>query len=171
MVANITGFKNLPKSIVEGTAELVHGVDDGRIFGIGKYAQASNVDTLMSHLTTLNYPDKNDANYDDDNVYAAGYMLLRYLAKQVSDGSDTRILASSDSSPSGISNALNYSLSPDIYSWAGSTVGVADSAGQMSTTFGNVSDALLSFGSSGTNSVVTDSLTVMMDERKSLFYS
>ncbi len=167
MTANVTGFSELPICLLDGLAELVHGIDDERKVTICKLAQSSNVDALMTALTAFGYLNTVD---EQLNQYAGGYMLLRYLAKQVSDASFSFTpLSSVNGLASDMSNALN--LSPDMYSWSDNSIGVADSVGQMSTTFGGVSDALLSFGSSGTNSFVTDSLSVMIDEKKSLFYS
>ncbi len=74
MAANIKNFSSLPKYFKEGTAELVHGIDDIR------------TDRINQLLTTR----KNDLEDilngtiegDDGDPYAAGYMLLRYLSKQ-----------------------------------------------------------------------------------------
>ena len=73
MAANIDHFADLPPYIKEGTAELIHGIDDSRKNVIEALAQ--NNDDLK---TALDYKGKNP----DENVYAAGYMCLRYLAHQ-----------------------------------------------------------------------------------------
>lgn len=73
MAANIDNFSDLPAYIKEGTAELVHGIDDQRKDVIETLAQNNGV-----LETALNYTGGNPG----ENVYAAGYMALRYLAHQ-----------------------------------------------------------------------------------------
>ncbi len=62
--------------VIEGLAELVHGIDDERYYDIVYLAQSSNNKILNNALT-------NSSNY---YRYAGGYMLFRYLAKQVAEG-------------------------------------------------------------------------------------
>ena len=69
MAANIDYFNKLPVSIKEGSAELVHGIDDKRTSNIRSLAENSS--SLRSALSGSGV-----------NSYAAGYMALRYLAKQ-----------------------------------------------------------------------------------------
>ena len=78
--ANIDNFSLLPQFFKEGIAELVHGIDDERPTAIWDLAGAA---TDTSRITTA---------LDLDNVgtglpdcYSAGYMLLRYFAKQAAD--------------------------------------------------------------------------------------
>ena len=75
MAANIDYFSNLPTSFKEGVAELVHGIDDKR------YNQLKN---LASSASSLNAAFTGSG----ASTYAAGYMLLRYLAKQASEDRD-----------------------------------------------------------------------------------
>ena len=77
MSANIKNFANLPKYIKEGAAEAVHGIDDFRKSTI--MALAGNPANLQSVLQNSSAP-------SGDEAYAAGYMILRYLAKQSADG-------------------------------------------------------------------------------------
>ena len=77
MSANIKNFSNLPKYIKEGAAEVVHGIDDFRKSTIT--ALAGNPANLQSVL-------QNSSGASGDEAYAAGYMILRYLAKQSADG-------------------------------------------------------------------------------------
>ncbi|WP_290711027.1 flagellin, partial [Anaerovibrio sp.] len=73
MAANIKNFNELPKYVKEGMAELVHGIDDYRK---GKIQYLANdPDTLKDVLENSGAP-------TDDSAYAAGYMVLRYMAKQ-----------------------------------------------------------------------------------------
>ncbi len=81
MAANIEGFSKLPDSLREGTAELVHGIDDVRTSDIRSLAYASDVDYLQTCLTNR----KEDSGTLYVESYAAGYMALRYFAKQVAD--------------------------------------------------------------------------------------
>ncbi|ORT99876.1 Flagellin protein FlaA [Anaerovibrio sp. JC8] len=76
MAANIKNFATLPKYITEGMAELVHGIDDYRKSGI--QALANDTDTLKSILDGSTTP-------TDDSAYSAGYIALRYLAKQAAN--------------------------------------------------------------------------------------
>ena len=72
MSGHIRYFNKLPAYIKEGMAELTHGIDDER--GIDIIALADNVNNLKKALgngTTAN-----------NNNYSAGFMFLRYLAKQ-----------------------------------------------------------------------------------------
>ncbi|SHI55404.1 flagellin [Anaerovibrio lipolyticus DSM 3074] len=73
MAANIKNFNELPKYVKEGMAELVHGIDDYRKGKI--QSLANDPDTLKDVL-------KNSGAPSDDSAYAAGYMVLRYMAKQ-----------------------------------------------------------------------------------------
>ncbi len=76
MAANVKTFRSLPDYLVEGMAELVHGIDDFRGY------------TIRS-LTKDNFKDALDAKpiMSKDNIkltdtaYAAGYVLWRYVAK------------------------------------------------------------------------------------------
>ena len=73
MAANIKNFNELPKYVKEGMAELVHGIDDYRKGKI--QSLANDPDTLKGVLENSGAP-------SDDSAYAAGYMVLRYMAKQ-----------------------------------------------------------------------------------------
>ncbi|WP_029541413.1 calcium-binding protein [Selenomonas sp. AB3002] len=77
MAANIDFFHTMPISVKEGAAELVHGIDDERTLAIKQLAR--NADNLKTVLSS-------DSNYGEHS-YAGGYMLLRYLAHQLSGGS------------------------------------------------------------------------------------
>ena len=73
METNINYFVELPQFIIEGAAELVHGIDDergNRIFQIA--ADSTTLDTVL---------DVTNTGTGDSNYYAGGYMFLRYFAK------------------------------------------------------------------------------------------
>ena len=76
MMDNVNYFFFLPQFIAEGTADLVTGIDDTRESFIIKLAKDSSL--LKSYLNV------NDTTSDSNYTYAAGYMFLRYLAKQAS---------------------------------------------------------------------------------------
>lgn len=107
MAANITGFNQLPDSIVEGSAELVHGIDDFRTSNIMALALSSNSEALATALT--NNQSLSHTLYEDS--YAAGYMLLRYFAKQVADSVNDNTSTSSSPMLSNFSNDALYTFS------------------------------------------------------------
>lgn len=69
MAANVDYFSSLPTSFKEGIAELVHGIDDKR---------RSNIQTVANNSATL----RTAMSGSSADSYAAGYVALRYLAKQ-----------------------------------------------------------------------------------------
>ena len=71
MSANVDYFSKLPFSFKEGVAELVHGIDDKR---------QSDIESLANNFSTL----KSALSGSSVKSYAAGYIALRYLAKQAS---------------------------------------------------------------------------------------
>ncbi len=76
MAANINYFSSLPMYIKEGAAELVHGIDDERQTNI------VNLLNTTSGKTKLQTIFNSGGTQGDSDPYAAGYVLLRYLAKQ-----------------------------------------------------------------------------------------
>lgn len=73
MSANVDYYSNLSVSFKEGSAELVHGIDDKRYNQI--VALSNDAASLQSAMTQSGL-----------NSYAAGYIALRYLAKQAAEG-------------------------------------------------------------------------------------
>ena len=78
MAANITHFSDLKPYIKEGAAELTHGIDDER---------KNVIEDLAANPTNLKAALEFTGANPDEKVYAAGYMILRYLAKQSAEGS------------------------------------------------------------------------------------
>ena len=78
MAANINYFSNLPMIFKEGSAELIHGIDDKRY---------SNLKSISESSSAL----KSSFNSTGTNGYTAGYVLLRYLAKQASEDRDPSV--------------------------------------------------------------------------------
>lgn len=74
--ANINYFTKLPTFIKEGFAELTQGIDDFRQVAILRVAM--DTDNLASQLDLTNSTNKNVTT----DTYAAGYMFLRYFARQ-----------------------------------------------------------------------------------------
>lgn len=79
MAANIDNFAKLPHFVTEGLAELVHGIDDFRVERIKLLSTKEQAAYIRKMLETELY--KDDQIYND--AYAGGYMLFRYLAKQL----------------------------------------------------------------------------------------
>ncbi|MBP5199139.1 MAG: hypothetical protein J6Z82_00610 [Schwartzia sp.] len=78
MAANISHFGDLAAGhmdISEGTAELVHGIDDVRTGRIRELSNPANKDRLSAAL---------NGNAGND-TYAAGYMILRYMAHKAAN--------------------------------------------------------------------------------------
>ncbi len=75
MAANISCYENLPLFILEGLAELTHGIDDERKDEILELAK--NPSNMNKYLK-VNRVDVESETED----YSSGYMFLRYLAKQ-----------------------------------------------------------------------------------------
>lgn len=78
MAANISHFAELATGhmyITEGSAELVHGIDDVRTIRIKELSDPANKDRLAAAI---------NGNAGND-TYAAGYMALRYMAHQAAN--------------------------------------------------------------------------------------
>ena len=87
MAANVDWFNNLPTVFKEGSAELVHGIDDKRY---------TNIKNLAGDYSSL----RSAFSGSGTNTYAAGYMALRYLAKQASKDRDPSVAVTVQSSSS-----------------------------------------------------------------------
>jgi len=86
MAANINNFSTLPKYLKEGTAELVHGIDDFR--------PGVMIDLLTTRKADLETTFANTDTTNSQDPYAAGYMLLRYLGKQGQSPTGTKYVES-----------------------------------------------------------------------------
>lgn len=116
MSANINSAGNLPLFLREGLAELIHGADDVRknellgiantdlniFFTSGRYSQQA----LLEKIFNLSSPNTSMSTYS----YAAGYALMRYLAKNVSEFVGTDSGSSSFVSLEGLSGLHNSEL-------------------------------------------------------------
>lgn len=78
MASNINYFGNIPDFLAEGgSAELIQGLDDRRYEDIVYYAK--NPEIFETILTTTIF---DDPPYE---IYAGGYIFMRYYAKQAAD--------------------------------------------------------------------------------------
>lgn len=84
MAANIKHFAQLPKYIKEGAAELVHGIDDYR---------KSKIEAMVSDQAKLKNALENSGTAPDDDAYAAGYMILRYMAHQAANSEPEKCMS------------------------------------------------------------------------------
>ena len=78
MRSNIDYFDKLPAFIKEGMAELTHGIDDSRSDSIETLAKNSSLLSKALSMST----DKVKISGVSSPSYSAGYIFLRYLAKQ-----------------------------------------------------------------------------------------
>ncbi len=99
MAANVDYFNDLPTSFKEGIAEIVHGIDDKRY---------DNIKNLASNAASL----KNALGGSGVNAYTAGYILLRYLAKQAAENRDPNKNITVDT---GTQNSTNTSTTTSTY--------------------------------------------------------
>ena len=97
MAANISCYSDLPIFVLEGLAELTHGIDDER--GDEILELAENPSQFSKYLK-INRVDDESETYD----YSSGYMFFRYLAKQASD-SDVE-----DDMPTGLTYNSSYTV-------------------------------------------------------------
>lgn len=91
MAANIDHFSQLPKFIKEGTAELVHGIDDERP-GVMR-------DLLTTRKSDLENILSGSIDGSGEDPYAAGYMFLRYMAKEGAGQTGEKVITSSRYNP------------------------------------------------------------------------
>ena len=84
MAANIDYFSQTSLYVIEGMAEVVHGIDDERRSRILSLA-TGGASTLQTIFNT-------GGSAGDEDVYAGGYMFLRYMEKQCGGGSVKRFV-------------------------------------------------------------------------------
>ena len=97
-------IQGLPLLVLEGMAELVHGIDDARKDNLNNLV--SNVNTLEKALVLKPSVNSVDGVYAPD--YVAGYTFLRYLAKQAADSNFGIVNTASNTLISGTSAAGRY---------------------------------------------------------------
>lgn len=82
MAANIRFYSELPAWLVEGAAELTHGISDENRDDLETLA---NDWDALEEILLNDSPDADDLEFDDIDqpAYAGGFMFLHYFAKQV----------------------------------------------------------------------------------------
>ena len=153
MAANITGFSDLPQCISEGSAELVHGIDDVRFsdiltlsnLGIGTRTytdeNGEKVTVDVTAQRTQNLQDALSLTGDSRYAYAGGYMLLRYFAKQVADSFDESV--GSVNSAMLASTVVDSVTSAASSLWSETTAAVADTGSELASSMVSISNAML----------------------------
>ena len=131
-------IQGLPLLVLEGMAELVHGIDDARKDNLNNLV--SNVNTLEKALVLKPSVNSVDGVYAPD--YVAGYTFLRYLAKQAAD---SNTLISGTSAADSITN--NGGTKVTIQSGDGND-SIYSNGNYASIVSGNDND-YISLGSSG----------------------
>lgn len=102
MNATIDNVWELPASIKEGMAELIHGIDDVRKNSIYNVLKSYTPDEWWSDLLTRT------TTYASDYTYAAGYVFLRYLAKQLSTSANSPAVKTYDKSGKTVTFGANF---------------------------------------------------------------
>ncbi|MBQ9487891.1 MAG: hypothetical protein IJU91_08865, partial [Selenomonadaceae bacterium] len=104
MNAKIDYRYKLPNFISEGMAELTHGIDDESKSRITALAQ--NTNNRLEKALDIKRTGENTSAASDE--YAAGYMFLRYLAKNYSTSAVTSGLNVTNSNKNSIVSGTNY---------------------------------------------------------------
>ena len=93
MATNIEYFAELPLYISEGTAELVHGIDDERNYAINQMGGGSSAASTAASVNTAASKFQSMFNTGGakltEEPYAGGYVFLRYLTEQSRGGETT----------------------------------------------------------------------------------
>ena len=144
-----TSDSHFPQYMLEGMAVLTAGGD------LLRYSNIRNLAGNPSHLKS--YLDFDAYNYEDLNVYAAGYMFFRYLMKQSSD---------SYNDGSGNFSFKNNSLIEGTYE----DDNLLGSASNMTLTAGEGNDTVIFSGNNSTLSGNEDSDVVYFDSASNITY-
>ena len=176
MAANIAGFSKLPKCIKEGAAELVHGIDDFRpddilwLSNLGRegtftrttYYSDGRTETAELSYSETRLQDLQEAlsiDGTDSYVYAGGYMLLRYFAKQSAENYGNVInVASANVAVSDLSESVASAAS---LLWTEETPAmIADTGSELTSSTLSVTNAMLTpLDSTGSDLYGADSLS------------
>ena len=154
-LTHVTQFKfmgSLPEFLQEGLADLTCGSDD--IINKASLMQAlsGNADSLASYL------DVNTNGTGDLNYYVAGYMFLRYLAKQAVDNYDSsESYAWKDNSSIGGTSAAEF--------LTGNGTNQTITAGAGNDTITAYGDNTKIFGDAGNDSILIDGSNILFQYR------
>lgn len=121
MSANVDYYNNLPVSFKEGSAELVHGIDDKRY---------NQIVALSGDAAAL----KNAMSESGLNAYAAGYIALRYLGKQASEGRDPSVSLATDETVAAATDTVDASTTNDTLQTATTTTATSTAATETTAT-------------------------------------
>jgi len=121
MAADIDYFANMPSFIKEGMAELVHGIDDFRLYGPSGFEQivaTDGYDKLKTMFEAKSNTTSAPAGTDPELHYTGGYLLLRYLAKQaaVADTSSSGTDSADDTNTTSTNN--NYIEEDEVFDFS-----------------------------------------------------
>jgi hypothetical protein len=181
-------FNYLPMFLIEGAAELVHGVDD---FRHNEIMNLVNTDYSGTHkilnendefeFKVLNQQGLLDEVFNlkrvhspvDTHTYGGGYLLLRYMAKQSADSMTTDELAALNM-PALFSTVLGEEWNSSVVSFTnGNEPNVVSDNPQMNSSLVAVNEALMSFGSgsiTGTDIFRNTSFTENQNQNKSSLF-
>ena len=106
MATKIDNAHKLPFFIMEGMAELTHGTDDLRADDIKELV--SNPDELAARLNV------NNKTFTDKD-YSAGYIFLRYLAKQAATDTTTEDTTPADTTPAHIVSSTVVTVTSEYF--------------------------------------------------------
>lgn len=146
MGANVDYYNSLPVSFKEGSAELLHGIDDKRYEQI--VALSRDASSLQSAMSGTNI-----------SSYAAGYVALRYLAKQAAEGriptsttpaqtTDTVPATTTDTVPAATTDTVPATTTDTVPAQSNTTInsGNVTFDGMTLKFFGQVSDDIFTEG-------------------------
>ncbi|MBR0061207.1 MAG: hypothetical protein IJP68_06970, partial [Selenomonadaceae bacterium] len=126
MAAKVNNYSTLPLFLREGLAELVHGIDDERPNAIKQLIEIDYLDGDGDDFADFLNLTANKSGYGYE--YAAGYILLRYLAKQAANSTIADTVNTIDNRSSNVS-VIGGSGKDSVYnsgSYATISVGAGD---------------------------------------------
>lgn len=143
MEAKMRCFSSLPAFIVEGSADLTAGGDDERT---GDIRVLADNPSLLAQYVNPYYHFQ-----DDVKVYAAGYMLFRYLAKQASNSYIPNGLSYNASKTNlTVTNAFSGKLTPQVYEDTVKIINAAKTTNSI-TIYGNEKNNTIYASKGGSN--------------------
>ncbi len=160
MRANIDYYDYLPALIKEGTAELTHGIDDENKSDL---IQLAGNATLLKKALVMSTTTVDNVKGVESPSYSAGYMFLRYLAKQAATGG-AYAYNKSVSGTSGKDSINNFFSGSTIQASGGNDT-IRNYASSVTIDGGAGNDRIINegskvsiYGGNGADSVYNDSL-------------
>lgn len=137
MAAKINNTHKLPNFIMEGLAELTHGIDNERASDLRGLVK--NPSIFQERLNAAN-----DSSADTHILdYSAGYIFLRYLAKQASDDKDK--ISDIEGTSSNDSLSIGNILDVKIYGYSGNDT-ITSHGSNITIDSGKGNDSVISDG-------------------------